>query len=201
MQIVFFSSDYCMIDEWKNRHNTDSYIFCFDIDSLLDLNLDMESTILIADYDSVAIDVNKWISSNTLPKNIIVLEKAPAITTGKMLIGHGVKAYGNARMQPIHFTQMIEVVSNNKIWTYPELTAKLADTKAKESLNSDSVDLIKNRLSEKELEVVYLVLEGLTNDAIASKLDIKTRTVKAHVGSIFSKLHINDRVSLVLLLK
>jgi DNA-binding NarL/FixJ family response regulator len=32
-------------------------------------------------------------------------------------------------------------------------------------------------------------------------MDITTRTVKAHISAIFSKLHINDRVSLVLLLK
>jgi len=62
-------------------------------------------------------------------------------------------------------------------------------------------ELIENRLSQKEQEVVYLILEGFVNDAIASRLEITTRTVKAHVSAIFSKLHINDRVSLVLLLK
>jgi DNA-binding NarL/FixJ family response regulator len=96
---------------------------------------------------------------------------------------------------------MLQTVLDGNIWTYPALTSKLTPNVSKNSLNSDAKKLLENRLSQKEQEVVYLILEGLTNDAIASKMDITTRTVKAHVGAIFSKLHINDRVSLILLLK
>jgi two-component system nitrate/nitrite response regulator NarL len=98
-------------------------------------------------------------------------------------------------------TQNLLHSQNGNIWTYPALTAKLIKTTDRKSINSDAKELLENRLSQKEQEVVYLILEGLTNDAIASRLDITTRTVKAHVGAIFSKLHINDRVSLILLLK
>ena len=93
---------------------------------------------------------------------------------------------------------MIETVKEGKIWTYPALTLKLTNII---SISSDAKKLLKNRLSQKEEEVVYLILQGLTNNAIASKLSITTRTVKAHISSIFLKLHINDRVSLILLLK
>ena len=118
-----------------------------------------------------------------------------------MLISKGIKAYGNSRMLTHHYTQMINTVANDKIWTYPELTIALTQSQKESSISSDSKELIDNRLTQKEKEVVYLILEGLTNDAIASKLDITPRTVKAHTSSIFSKLHVNDRVSLVLLLK
>ena len=201
MQIVFFSSNIDMIDEWKMRHNIELYISSYDIDSLNSELKRLDSYILIADYDSVASDINNLISSNTLPENIIVLEREPEITTGKMLISHGAKAYGNSRMLTQHYLQMIQAVIDGKIWTYPALTAKLTETINKASLNNDAKELLERRLSLKEQEVVYLILEGLINDAIASRLGITTRTVKAHISSIFSKLHINDRVSLVLLLK
>ncbi|WP_373036709.1 response regulator transcription factor [Sulfurimonas sp.] len=201
MQIVFFSSSFDTIDEWKLRHNAEVYASCYDVDSLISELKNLHSYIIIADYDSVATDINHWISSNTLPQNVIVLERAPEITTGKMLLSHGVKAYGNSRMLTNHYMQMIEVVKNGNIWTYPALTAKLVKSKSRDSLNEDAKKLLENRLSKKEQEVVYLILEGLTNDAIASRLEITTRTVKAHVSAIFSKLHINDRVSLILLLK
>jgi DNA-binding NarL/FixJ family response regulator len=200
MNVIFFSSNINTIDEWKLRHNIQKHVSCYDINSL---NSELENSdfhILIADYDSVANDVNHWISSNTLPQNLIVLERAPEITTGKMLISHGIKAYGNSRMLTHHYMQMIETVSNGNIWTYPALTAKLITTSTK-SINSDAKKLLESRLSHKEKEVVYLVLEGLSNDAIASRQEITTRTVKAHISAIFSKLHVNDRVSLVLLLK
>ena len=153
------------------------------------------------DYNSVANQFNKLISAGNTPQNCIVLEKSPEILTGKMLISKGVKAYGNSMMLTHHYIQMIQAVIDGKIWTYPELTAALAKGVSAPVINDDAKKLINNRLSPKEIEVVHLILEGLTNDAIAAKLEITPRTVKAHVGSIFSKLHVSDRISLVLLLK
>ena len=201
MQIIFFSSNLDTIDEWRERHNIEHSEACYDIESLENKLKKLDAYIIVADYDSVAHDINKWLSSNSLAKNVIVLEREPAIATGKMLVSHGVKAYGNSRMLAHHYLQMLQTVIDNKIWTYPELTAALVKTTKKVSLNKDAKELIEQRLSKKEIEVIYLVLEGLTNDAIGLALDITTRTVKAHVSSIFSKLHVNDRVSLVLLLK
>lgn len=200
MSIIFFSSNMEIVDEWKKRHQLEDLKICFDSESLeteLEVSLD---SLIIADYDSVASEINKLIMSDTLPKNLLVLEKSPEVVTGKMLISHGVKAYGNSRMHSNHFTHMIETVKTNKIWTYPELTSALAGFK--ENILSDaSMKLLNNRLTQKEIEVVELILKGMTNDAIASSLDVTTRTVKAHISSIFSKLHVNDRLALVLLLK
>lgn len=201
MEIIFFSSNMDTIDEWKNRHNIEYSSSCYDIDSLNDKLEEVEDYILIADYDSVANDINKMITSNTLPDNMIILERAPELATGKMLISHNVKAYGNSRMLTVHYLQMIQAVLDGKIWTYPELTAALSTSKTKDSLSQESMTLLNNRLTAKEIEVVKLIVSGYTNEAIASSLDITTRTVKAHIGSIFNKLHVNDRVSLVLLLK
>jgi len=199
MQVIFFSTNMDMIDELKSKTDLGQSVTCYDTDSL-EIELQKNpSNIVIVDYDSVATQLNKIIASNTLATNTVVLEKTPEIATGKMLISHNVKAYGNSRMLKNHYLQMIETVKNGKVWTYPELTASLlTNTK---TLSDDSKTLIQNRLTTKESEVVYLILEGLTNDAIASKLEITSRTVKAHVSSIFSKLHVNDRVSLILLLR
>jgi DNA-binding NarL/FixJ family response regulator len=200
MQIIFFSLDLDLIDEWKQRHKIKSSSTCRDSDSLIDELKNNEDAIYIADYDSMASEVNSLIASNNIPSKMIVLERSPEIVTGKMLISHGIKAYGNSRMLTNHYAQMLKTVIFGDIWTYPELTSALV-VKKQSTLSDEALDLIEHRLSDKEKEVVLLVLEGLTNDAIASKLDITTRTVKAHISSIFSKLHVNDRVALVLLLK
>ena len=149
----------------------------------------------------LAHEINILISSNTIPEKLIVLEREPEITTGKMLISHGIKAYGNSRMLTHHYAQMLKTIIFGNIWTYPELTSSLIKIENKSLLSDESTEIIENRLSGKEKEVIMLVLEGLTNDAIALKTGITVRTVKAHVSSIFSKLHVNDRVSLILLLK
>jgi len=44
------------------------------------------------------------------------------------------------------------------------------------------------RLSPREHEVLVLIAEGRSNPAIARLLFVETKTIEAHVGSIFSKL-------------
>lgn len=49
-------------------------------------------------------------------------------------------------------------------------------------------------LSRRELEVLALMVDGLTNAEIAHRLKIKSSTVKTYVGRIFAKLGVNNRV-------
>ena len=191
-----------MIDEWKSKYILKHSFSCYDEKSLKKVIKGLlKPAIIIADFDSVAVEVNKLISSSELLNNLVVLEKTPEIIVGKSLISRGVKAYANSRISDVNFLQMIDAVSNEKVWTYPALTVELVKNSSMETLNEDAQRLMQHRLTPKEIEVTYLVLQGLTNDTIASKLDITTRTVKAHISSIFSKLHVSDRISLVLLLK
>ncbi len=53
-------------------------------------------------------------------------------------------------------------------------------------------------LTERELEVLQLVAQGLSNQAIAEKLVIGDATVRTHIGNIFSKLHLANRVQAAL---
>jgi DNA-binding NarL/FixJ family response regulator len=48
------------------------------------------------------------------------------------------------------------------------------------------------RLSAREVEVLRLMAEGLTNQAIASRLFLSARTVEAHVGNLMAKLDLAD---------
>lgn len=52
-------------------------------------------------------------------------------------------------------------------------------------------------LSDRELEVLDLVAEGLTNKLIAHRLTISEHTVKTHVASIFAKLGASSRTEAV----
>ena len=54
------------------------------------------------------------------------------------------------------------------------------------------------KLSEREVEVLHLLARGFANKAIARELGITERTVKAHVGSILAKLHLDSRTQAAL---
>ena len=54
-------------------------------------------------------------------------------------------------------------------------------------------------LSERELEVVRLVAQGLSNAAIAAKLHLSPETVKTYLSRTFAKLGVRDRTQLAVL--
>lgn len=64
--------------------------------------------------------------------------------------------------------------------------------KALQKKNSDKVTL-----SNKEKEVLTLVAEGLSREAIAKQLVISQGTVKTHLQNIYTKLDVNGRVSAI----
>jgi DNA-binding NarL/FixJ family response regulator len=49
-------------------------------------------------------------------------------------------------------------------------------------------------LSQRELEVLRLMVEGLSNPEIAEKLYLSPNTIKTHVRGIMNKLSVDDRV-------
>ncbi len=59
------------------------------------------------------------------------------------------------------------------------------------------VQLLPKPLSERELEVLQLLVHGASNQEIAQELVIVLDTVKRHVSHIFSKLGVKNRVQAV----
>ena len=53
-------------------------------------------------------------------------------------------------------------------------------------------------LTEREVEVLKLVAQGLTNQQIAEMLVISERTVSTHISNILSKLHLANRTQVAL---
>lgn len=52
-------------------------------------------------------------------------------------------------------------------------------------------------LTARELEVLALMIEGLSNTQIAGKLTVSPSTIKSHVSNILSKLHVTSRTEAV----
>lgn len=55
-----------------------------------------------------------------------------------------------------------------------------------------------SKLTEREQEVLELVVDGLTSRVIAERLQISERTVNTHINHCYKKLDVNNRVDAVL---
>jgi DNA-binding NarL/FixJ family response regulator len=93
----------------------------------------------------------------------------------------GVRAYLTKDVQHDELTRTIRTVYAGKTYFPPSIAASLA------------AQLPQPDLSPRELEVLKLVVEGLTNKQITYSLGIAEHTVKNHLKHILEKLGVNDR--------
>ncbi len=96
-----------------------------------------------------------------------------------------------------HLLKTIRSVHRSESFCSPQMTASLFSRIAE--LASEKMPKSQNavKLTVRELEVIQLIAEGLSNKAIAQKLSIETQTVKNHVHNILEKLQLQNRLEAV----
>ncbi|MBN1317226.1 MAG: response regulator transcription factor [Anaerolineales bacterium] len=106
----------------------------------------------------------------------------PAIKTGAL-------GYLLKDSSPKELLGAIRDVYNGESSLHPTIARKLI----RELSHTSDLPVSKEPLSERELGVVQLVAQGLSNVEIGKKLFISERTVRNHVSSILAKLHLANR--------
>jgi DNA-binding NarL/FixJ family response regulator len=91
----------------------------------------------------------------------------------------------------------IRMVAGGGTYLYALLMSDLAREDIRESQRKDVPEVLEP-LTERELEVLRLVVSGIGNREIAAALALSEGTVKNHVSSIFSKLAVAGRTKAVL---
>jgi DNA-binding NarL/FixJ family response regulator len=77
-----------------------------------------------------------------------------------------------------------------------EMTSRLFTEIAKGAVQNGGVDEDSVRLTPRERDVIDLIAEGLSNQAIGKRLSISTHTVKSHVRNIMEKLTLHTRLQI-----
>jgi two-component system, NarL family, response regulator LiaR len=96
-------------------------------------------------------------------------------------------------IQPADLVDAIRAVYRGEPRLHPEVTKRLMFRAIQPAQPAG-----KESLTPRELEVLRCLAQGMTNREIAEKLVIGETTVKTHISSILSKLHLTDRTQAAL---
>ena len=102
----------------------------------------------------------------------------------------GATGYLLKDVDPTELHQAIQAVHHGEVQLHPDVTKKLIQ---RVTAPQTVVESAHGDLTPRELEVLSLIAQGKSNREIAVSLSISEKTVKTHVGNIFSKLHLSDR--------
>jgi DNA-binding NarL/FixJ family response regulator len=139
---------------------------------------------------------------NKIPKSLktVGFTSNPKLESGAYLVKCGFKSYISKDTESAVVKHALLTVMSGNVWLYPELLNFIIEKVDVSKEENPKKDRLKT-LSDKEHKVADLVSKGYSNKEIADKLDVQVVTVKKHIGSIFSKLDIKDRLSLAMLIK
>ena len=101
--------------------------------------------------------------------------------------------------------QAIRAVHNGAFWVDNDVPAKdafeeIVGSRPEARSTLPQPDESIQSLTKREMEILKLVAEGLTNEEIGKKIFISEKTVKTHLTNIFDKLKVNNRFKAALLL-
>ena len=101
-------------------------------------------------------------------------------------------------VQPAQLVEAVRVVAAGEALLAPTVTRRLLDHFAGQLPGAKPPPELA-RLTERELEILTLMAEGLSNAELAERLFLSETTVKTHVSSVLRKLDLRDRVQAVVL--
>ena len=92
------------------------------------------------------------------------------------------------------FRDVVRLVARGEARVAPQIASSLFSRLAALAAASRATDQAKNvKLTPRELEILRLVAEGLTNKEIAVRLHVEQQTIKNHMHNILERLRLNRR--------
>lgn len=107
----------------------------------------------------------------------------PAIRAGAL-------SYVLKEISPRELSDVVRKAARGEAVLHPRVAARVIQEL--QGIRSDQVNPF-TELSAREMEVLRLIADGMSNADIAEKLVLSEKTVKGHVSNILGKLHLADR--------
>ena len=131
---------------------------------------------------------------------VVVLTQDENPQQAKRVLELGANGYLHYLAAAPVLEQVSQVVQVGGLWLGADLMRQLVFATANILKTSTIKSSVLDNLTLREKSVAQAVAAGKTNKEVARDLDITERTVKAHLGSVFEKLNVRDRLQLVLIM-
>ena len=123
--------------------------------------------------------------------HVIALTSFPEDDLVQQALQAGATGYLMKNVSARELADAIRAAHKGKMTLSPEAAQALAHAAANKNEGAE--------LTDREREVLKLMVEGLNNQEIADRLVVSLSTVKYHISNILSKLQVDNRVAAVTL--
>ena len=105
----------------------------------------------------------------------------------------GAKGYVDESAAPAEFIQAIKIIQQGSVWAPRRVLSMFVDRVAASGRIFPAGRLT---FTDREKEVLELLVAGRSNKEIGASLGIEERTVKAHVAKLMRKVGVQNRIAL-----
>jgi DNA-binding NarL/FixJ family response regulator len=147
--------------------------------------------LILLDLDGSTPELNETMAlcRQAVPQaRVCVLATRPQAQLMQRCLAAGAEGYIVKDITPGELVRAIKMVAAGDAYVDPRVAGGLL---RKRSMSNGRPDL--DELSGREVEVIRLIAQGLSNKEISARLNLSEKTVKNHISRIFSKLNIYAR--------
>jgi DNA-binding NarL/FixJ family response regulator len=198
--IIIFDDHNLVAEMWSELINSDERFHVVGIcNDTTDASIESVKTkrpdVVIMDINiqpTSGIDATKLVKKVSPGSKIIGVSMHNQPSFAKRMLKNGALGYVTKSSQKNEMFAAILAVTEGKIFVCKEIQENLA----KQVFEDDETPDI-SKLSEREIDVLKHIKEGLSSKEIAEKLFLSARTVEVHRSNILKKLNLKNTASLL----
>jgi two-component system invasion response regulator UvrY len=162
----------------------------------IDIARDKRPNIVLLDINMTPLngfDVLKMIRKQSPGSKVIAVSMHSQPAYAKKMLRMGAKGYVTKNSPRQEMLDAIMDVNNGNTYICQEVKNILSD----QMLSEEDTTAGLNQLSEREIEVINQIRDGLSSKEIADRLAISIKTVEVHRHNILKKLKVKNTASLI----